>query len=593
MKKKSFKRIFSAALAMMLTAVFGLGNVCGAMSYKTDGIEVSQEGSSAVVSVELTEIEGMSGSVNLIAVSQSATDGKISSVVTDTEEVGENESISLSAEINVASGDELKYYLIDANGGSLMNLAPSEVSGFRVIPKVNSVGVEWEAAADDMGDVEYIVYKDGAEYMRTKNTSIRFTDAREGGNYSFSVRPVDSMGLSGGTTPAQSAGLYSPSYYDFGGEGSNGVTFYASSNGNQDAFSVEAEMAGSKCRRTAAGNETAIGYNKTYPSFLYFTADRSNVTSETGDVAVVVEYYDDTSGGLSMTYAAENGTLKSATIVGAFSGTQTWKTASVIINDAEFTAPTNLTNSDFRLGGGNGGRLYVRKVYVMPAENYDEPEKTQIFIASDSIAAIYSSGQTVGWGMKFAKYIGEDASLVNLAVAGSSTKTFPNWDTLISQLNAGDYVILCFGHNDSMSDSRGVPVPEYKVNLENYINEVRALGATPIILTSIPQYNTSNYMVYDTGEALMAYRDAALEVAEATNTPSYDAAKAMYDEFTRVFGESPSKAKEIYMGMYVDEGWPNRTHLTDSGAELLARLIAEGLYNNDMLSDLREHLVIE
>ena len=218
----------------------------------------------------------------------------------------------------------------------------------------------------------------------------------------------------------------------------------------------------------------------------------------------------------------------------------------------------------------------------------DEPsEKHNIVIASDSIAAEYKSGSIVGWGMEFKNHLTGNATLVNLANPGSSTKTFPNKQQMIDSLSNGDIALICFGHNDSMTDSRGVPLDEYKVNLKDYIDSVKAKGAIPVILTSIPQYNAGGSIVYNKTDGITPYRDAALEVAAANNVQSIDAARIVYTTFMAECAEDADATKAKFALMYADEGYANRTHLTKSGAAFLAQIIAKNLYNNPNIAGIQ------
>lgn len=588
---KKIVKVLKKCLIGFMTAAAVSGISAQARYYNLNEPAVIKNGDSAVVSAELTDIRDMAGSVMLIVAAQDKITGKISNISVDTKELT-GDTVSLSATVRAGAGDEIKYYITDEKGGSLLNLKPSGIKGFRVVPKLTSVGVEWLPASDDSGEVEYIVYKDGTEYARTSDTSVKYRDVSGTEEYSFSVEAVDKHGLSGGRSEIASGGLYKESYIDFDKSENKGVVFKAITDGNKDGYAVRDEIGGCACYRTARPGEE--GYNKTYSSFLYFTADRNNVDENVSRVAVVFDYYDDTTGAVSIQYNAADGTPGKSASAASLTGTMKWKRGVVILEDAKFVAATNLSNSDFRLGGGYNGKLYIKRVAVMPADNYDEEEKTNIFIASDSIAANWTSTKNVGWGMKFGKYLNDDkAKLYNYAVAGSSTKTFPNWNLILSQAKAGDYVILCFGHNDSMTDSRGVTVEEFKSNLKYYADEIRIRGAVPIILTSIPQYNSeANTMLYNTGENLMNYRNASLELASEMGIASYDAGKAMYDTFMEYYAVSPTQTHTKYLGMYNDEGWANRTHVTDSGAELLANLIANGIYNNAELPGLKELMTV-
>lgn len=79
-----------------------------------------------------------------------------------------------------------------------------------------------------------------------------------------------------------------------------------------------------------------------------------------------------------------------------------------------------------------------------------------------------------------ALYLNENVEVVNHAVGGRSTNSFireGRWDRLISEVKAGDYVFIQFGHNDaSTRPERHTSYEEYERNLARMINDVREAG---------------------------------------------------------------------------------------------------------------------
>ena len=125
--------------------------------------------------------------------------------------------------------------------------------------------------------------------------------------------------------------------------------------------------------------------------------------------------------------------------------------------------------------------------------------------ATDSISN--PNGQR-GWAQMLSQFIINGAILNDRAKSGTSSKTFYEekdsygnyrfWPTVKPQIKAGDYVIIQFGHNDEkdggwQSAHNGVaytgigtnPWEQYTRYLTAYVNEVRALGAIPILMTPI------------------------------------------------------------------------------------------------------------
>ena len=139
------------------------------------------------------------------------------------------------------------------------------------------------------------------------------------------------------------------------------------------------------------------------------------------------------------------------------------------------------------------------------------PALPTLFIVGDSTAR---NGADLGWGDHFAPLF--DTSKINIAnraVAGRSSRTFINegrWDKVLAEMKKGDYVLLQMGHNDGgdlggakpRGELKGIgdetqDVPQtagplagktetihtYGWYVRKYVNETRAKGATPILLT--------------------------------------------------------------------------------------------------------------
>jgi lysophospholipase L1-like esterase len=126
----------------------------------------------------------------------------------------------------------------------------------------------------------------------------------------------------------------------------------------------------------------------------------------------------------------------------------------------------------------------------------------------DSTMATYdeNTSDIRGWGMMFQQFFTAGVTVNNRGKNGASSKSFymeaPYWTTVKQQIKTGDYVIIQFAHNDEKNggldggtdalnpingtDYRGTnPQTTYKDYLRKYIDETRALGATPILATSL------------------------------------------------------------------------------------------------------------
>lgn len=204
-----------------------------------------------------------------------------------------------------------------------------------------------------------------------------------------------------------------------------------------------------------------------------------------------------------------------------------------------------------------------------------------------------SNGQW-GWGHFFWENVDTTkVSIENHALGGRSSRTYITeglWAKVLSAVEPGDYVIAQFGHNDSGSFNLGRARASIKGNGDNdttvvmettgkretvhsfgwymrkYASDVKAKGATPILLSHIPRnmFTTkdSTYLISNT-DTYGAWTKGA---AAMENVPYLDANKLIADRLEKMGKDSIEK---MYYG--------DHTHTSLLGAKLNASTIAEGL----------------
>lgn len=118
---------------------------------------------------------------------------------------------------------------------------------------------------------------------------------------------------------------------------------------------------------------------------------------------------------------------------------------------------------------------------------------TTIYLIGDSTMAnkpLEKQNQERGWGMALEEFLKGDIRVENHAVNGRSSKSFIDegrWDTVLSRLQKGDYVVIQFGHNDEKpkEDRHTDPQTTFRANLMRFVEEARSKGARPILMNSI------------------------------------------------------------------------------------------------------------
>ena len=225
----------------------------------------------------------------------------------------------------------------------------------------------------------------------------------------------------------------------------------------------------------------------------------------------------------------------------------------------------------------------------------------KLFIAGDSIMAQYDIRHypMSGIGMALGLYLQPEVQIKNYARPGSSTKSYYTQGVpgvIGQEISAGDYLLICFGHNDEKAFDDYLytePYGAYRDNLQKMIYLARNAGATPILVTSLERR-----IFMDASEA---WRDpsisheAAYTLRPSAHTDYAHSMKqlaeqenvAMIDLFTMsreaLKHAGPVESAKWYMNIAPGEypaypkGILDNTHLNYAGAVKFAGLIAKGL----------------
>ncbi len=207
----------------------------------------------------------------------------------------------------------------------------------------------------------------------------------------------------------------------------------------------------------------------------------------------------------------------------------------------------------------------------------------RIVLAGDSTVATVTQTKKdrpdlAGWGQMLPEFLPQ-ATVINHARGGASSKSFRSlglWDKVIAE--KPDYVLIQFGHNDQpgKGDRTTDPKGDYRDNLRRFIEEVRAVGGKPVLITSVVR------RVYENGKlvsTLWPYVEAVKEVGAEMKVPVID-----LHQRSLWFG---NQMGEKFCLRYAPSD-TDRTHFNKEGARMIARLVAEGLVRE--APELREHV---
>ena len=229
-----------------------------------------------------------------------------------------------------------------------------------------------------------------------------------------------------------------------------------------------------------------------------------------------------------------------------------------------------------------------------PGHNQGGTDKVTVYIVGDSTVCNYTNDTSLafprnGYGMWVGNYLNENATVVNLALSGRSSKSFlqeANYTTLKNSISAGDYLIIGFGHNDEkVEDDTRYTNPTGDVNDQTsfqyhlyiyYVKLAMDAGAHPILCTPIVRRNTNNN--YTSGDGHIKnggdYAQAIVNLGAQYNVPVIhlrDLTKAYYSSLTA------DQTAKLHATTGKVETNIDNTHLNSYGAAQVAYMFAKAL----------------
>jgi lysophospholipase L1-like esterase len=214
-------------------------------------------------------------------------------------------------------------------------------------------------------------------------------------------------------------------------------------------------------------------------------------------------------------------------------------------------------------------RLHFLLLFSLLGLGFADEPRTRIALAGDSTVT-----DKAGWGAAFAKLLGANAECFNFAGGGQSSKSFRdtgNWKKVIDSKPA--FVLIQFGHNDMPGKGpkrETDPATTYPENLGRFIDEARAIGAQPILVTSLTRRTFIDGKIR--GE-LKPWADAATKVAAEKKAPLVDLFTRSVDLHNKL---GPTES-DTFNPPGKDAKTTDHTHLNAHGAAVIAKIIADEL----------------
>jgi lysophospholipase L1-like esterase len=251
-------------------------------------------------------------------------------------------------------------------------------------------------------------------------------------------------------------------------------------------------------------------------------------------------------------------------------------------------------------------RLAFLAVLLAPAaaaQTAPEPPRpvaaSKIILVGDSTTAVIG-----GWGPSFCAYhVTSFAACVNLARGGRSSGSYRaegSWELARAEMRTPGYksiwVLIQFGHNDQPGKpGRSTDLAtEFPANLVRYVDEARAAGAKPVLLTPLTR------RIFKDGQLqndLEPWAAAVRKVAAEKNVPLLDlnaessaAVQAMGEAAADRFAQLPpgsapigpaagaaAAAEIVVQPMAQPRLSFDRTHLGVEGANYFATMVTREL----------------
>ena len=212
-------------------------------------------------------------------------------------------------------------------------------------------------------------------------------------------------------------------------------------------------------------------------------------------------------------------------------------------------------------------------------------KKPTIFLIGDSTCANkpLENNPERGWGQLFPSFFTNEVEIQNHAVNGRSTKSFINehrWDTVMSRLKSGDFVMIQFGHNDEKIDKPEVGAPAhtvYKENLIRFINDVRSKGATPVLITPVMRRSFDS-----TGKFVDSHGDYPAVVKEVGTQMNVAVIDLHQSSEALILKEGFENSKRFFLHIPPyhfkdDKAKVDNTHFSEYGAASMASLVCQAI----------------
>lgn len=216
-----------------------------------------------------------------------------------------------------------------------------------------------------------------------------------------------------------------------------------------------------------------------------------------------------------------------------------------------------------------------------------QPNKTArtIFITGDSTVVDAQYEPWASWGQMLPYFfVPNEVVIANYAESGETLKAFEDRhriDKIWTQIKAGDYLFIQFGHNDQKAGNS--TKSGYRKRLREWILKAKELGAIPVLVTSMNRrvFDENNKIV----NTLDDFPDAMREIAKEDKVDLIDLnvlSKTLFEAM------GPKNAKKAFVH-YPANSYPKQptaladdTHFNTYGAYELAQCVVKSIVEQNL-----------
>ena len=199
--------------------------------------------------------------------------------------------------------------------------------------------------------------------------------------------------------------------------------------------------------------------------------------------------------------------------------------------------------------------------------------KIRIVLVGDSTVT-----DNAGWGLGFKQFLADGVECLNTAQGGRSSKSFRDEGRWVKALELkGDYYLIQFGHNNEPGKpGRSTDMPTYIKDMSNYVDEARAAGAKPVLVTPLTRRQWDREHPGKIKSSLESYAAEVRKIAAEKHVPLVDLharSIALCESLGKEGCLEFSPLKQTPDGKTDYDG----THLKANGYVLFGKLVAEEL----------------